>query len=213
MAPSIRPFALLASASLATAQRALYSIESSYGACPDLSNSSLAATYFAASLTPDNNTLAYDLQATNTYTGNVTISYIIAVNDTTYYDLEEDPCSSGEASFCPASAGAIILSSNQNAPDSVLDRIPAEAYTTPDLMAYFRYYLNDSATGMPVGCLQTNLTNEATQKANMTSSSNSTGEGNSTSSGSGSTNSSGSGSGGNGNSGAGTVYLNWTLFV
>lgn len=206
MAPNIL---ILALASLATAQRALYSIENSYGTCPDLSNSSLSATYFAASLTPDNNTLAYSLQATNTYTGNVTISYIIAVNSTTYYDLKEDPCSSGEASFCPASAGTIALASNQNAPDSVLDRIPAEAYTDSNLMAWFRYYLNDSATGMPVGCVQTNLTNEATQKANATSGMNATSGGNSSESGGANS----SGSGGNGSSGAETVYLNWTLFV
>ncbi|EME79892.1 uncharacterized protein MYCFIDRAFT_18514, partial [Pseudocercospora fijiensis CIRAD86] len=103
-----------------------------------LANSSLTATYFAASLTPDNNTLAYDLQATNTYSGSITISYIIAVNSTTYYNLIEDPCSSGEASFCPASPGQIALNSNQNAPDRVLSRIPESAYTTPDLVAWFR---------------------------------------------------------------------------
>lgn len=196
--------------SFANAQRALYSIENSTSTCT--SNSSITADIFSASITPDNNTIGYDVFGTFNYSGPVLLSYILTVNSETALNITEDPCSgTGTAYLCPANPGQIGLNSNINAPDGDLDTIPEDVYTARDPDANFQYVMTNAESGEIVGCLQTNLTNDASREANSTetggSGANSTGNANET----GSANETGGGAQ-NDESGASTSYLNWTLF-
>ncbi|GIZ38692.1 hypothetical protein CKM354_000209900 [Cercospora kikuchii] len=191
------------------AQRALYSIENSTSTC--ISNSSITADIFSASITPDNNTIGYDVFGTFNYSGPVLLSYILTVNSETALNITEDPClGTGASSYlCPASPGQIALNSNINTPAGDLDTIPEDVYTTSNPDANFRYVMTNAESGEIVGCLQTNLTNDASMEANSTetggSGANSTGNGNGTGSGN------ETGGAQSDESDASTAYLNWTL--
>ncbi|KAI5364590.1 Putative ML-like domain, transient receptor potential channel Flc/Pkd2 [Septoria linicola] len=199
--------ALLLCAHIGNAQRALYS--NSFQPCLD--NSAVTAEYFNATVTPDNNTITYDWSGESTYSGNATILIVITVDSETVYNTTEDPCRSNAATFCPATPGQVVLYSNQTVPDAYLERIPEDVYTTANPDANLRLYLNNAGTGEPVGCLQANLMNDASQassEGNSTSSTNAT-----STDGANSTSSSNSTGGADADSGAGTAYLNWALLL
>lgn len=192
--PGLGSISLLLLASLVQAQRTLYS--NSFQSCQ--SNNSLTATSFDASLTPDNRNLRYFLNGATTYSGNATIAISISVNEETIFSSTFDPCVRGIAGFCPSNAGPIMLNVNTQVPSGSFDGIPNTTYTMTNPDAYFRFYLNNSATGRAVGCLQANLTNDASRTMPGSNTTNST-------------NTTGSGSGNQ--SAASTAYLNWTLFA
>ncbi|PPJ50566.1 hypothetical protein CBER1_06299 [Cercospora berteroae] len=201
---------LATSLSFTHAQRALYSIENSTTTC--VSNSSISADTFRASVTPDNNTIAYDIFGTFNYSGPVLISYIIRVNSEIVFDITEDPClGSGTAYLCPASPGEIALSSNLMPPARNLHQIPDEVYTMMGPDANFQYVMRDEKTTYVVGCLQTNLTNDITRVANANSTETGGSGANSTENGNGTGSANETGGAQNGESGASTAYLNWTL--
>lgn len=221
MAPSklLSPGALATTlcATLATAQRALYS-DSNFSTC--VPNSQLQATYFGASLTPDNHTLAYDLVGVNKFSGNATVAFSVVVSSQPAFQYTLDPClGAGSAAFCPASPGAVALDSNINIPEDQLSQIPDATYTMPNPDAYFRMEINNVATNKTVGCLQAKLTNDASKSSNSSTSSSATssasmsgtGTSSPTPSSSGSANSSGNSDGND--SSASTSYTNWTLFL
>ncbi|CAK1358974.1 unnamed protein product [Cercospora beticola] len=194
--------------SFATAQRALYSIEGSTSTC--ISNSSITADIFSASITPDNNIIGYDVFGTFNYSGPVILSYILTVNSKTTFNFTEDPCmGSGNAYLCPASPGQIGLNSNLDVPPQNFDAVPKEVFTLQDPDANFRYVMTNAESGEIVGCLQTNLTNDASMEANSTETGGSGANSTSKANGTGSGNETGGAQ--NGESGASTAYLDWTL--
>ena len=198
-------------ACLVHAQRALYS--NSFETCVD--DSQLTATHFNVSITPDNNTLSYDLSGRNEYSGNATLTFTVTVDSNQVYSSKLDPCSgAGTASFCPATPGELAINANQETAEGGFDQIPNDTYTMQNPDAYFRFALIDSATNETVGCLQANFTNDASQTSasgNATDAGNGTGTISGNTNGAGDTNSSSSSPAGG--SGASITYLNWTLFA
>ncbi|SMQ55762.1 unnamed protein product [Zymoseptoria tritici ST99CH_1A5] len=195
-----------------TAQRQLNS--TSFSTC--ISNSSLTADSFSATIYPDTDSFEYDWIGANSFVGNDTISVIITVASKVVYNDTLDPClSNAWAYFCPASKGEVAIMTNTITPNGTFEDIPESVFTQPGLEASFEVQMTNSDTGAVVGCLRANLTNgvegNGASDENAGSSNATTTEG---TNGSGSSNeSSTSGSGSGGGSGASTAYLNWTLLL
>ncbi|EME41368.1 hypothetical protein DOTSEDRAFT_73702 [Dothistroma septosporum NZE10] len=177
MAPAWRIFlgfgTLLCTPSVAYA--ADYLRSTSFDYCQ--SSNQFNASTFNVTITPDNRTLAFVLDGESTFSGNDTLDFSIIINGNDTSLFRQDPCSSGIAALCPSSPGQIVLTSNIEIPQRVLDMLPQDIYTVSNLDARFRLSFNNTATGRPFGCLETNLTNGVVE----TSTTNSTSTGATTS--------------------------------
>lgn len=159
-----------------------------------MSNSSITPSDFSVTISKSNNTLSFQLNGTNTYTGNDTLGFqIVNVEpEQTVYSSTFDPCSVSQfPEFCPLSTGNISLATNFMLSK---DAVPAGYYTTNSLEAEFRFYVNDTTSGQQVACLKATLSNGVADYPK-TGGQNVTTDGN------------------QGGSSAGASYLSWSLFM
>lgn len=162
---------LLSAASIASAEDYLRS--TSFDNCE--SSNQVNASSFDVVITPENRTIAFDIYGDITFSGIALLNFSIIIDGNETLLFRQDPCSAGSSTaLCPTSPGQIVLNSNIEYPESASDRIPEEAYTTPDLDAQFRLSFINNATRQPFGCLEANLTNGVMEAANGTSSENNT---------------------------------------
>lgn len=202
-----RTLAVLTCALLANAQRQLNS--TFFGTC--MNNSQLTPSEFSVSVF-DNGTISILLNGTSTYTGNDTLEFDILESSKWVYTSPFDPCNDDNdlgVSLCPASAGDLNISTNFQVPRN---QLPAYLFTSSTLFAEFRFYINNTATSEPVGCVKTTLVNGVKQSYNASDPEgmNATATSEPAPSPSNTSNSSGGGTGG---SNASTGYLNWTLLM
>lgn len=206
-------FFSLAFLTAASAEKILYT--TSVNTCTG--NSSLSAHIFSATLTPANQTVAYDASLDNSFSGKVTLGLSLTGDGDTIFHSQLDPCSSASfAGLCPASSGLISIVSNLNFPAKMLDKIPDRIFTKKDLHASFRLEMQAAASGKTVGCLEAKLSNGVGANATTggspsATSSGDAGEPTTTSEGNGSGNASGSGAAGSaeqqGGNGAGMLLM------
>ena len=161
---SPRPFGLLLAilASLSSLASATRVIESdSLNSCQD--NSSFTATLFNVVFTPDNNSLAFDVVGVSSISGYVTAEIQFFAYGYLAVKQQFDPCQEKLTGMCPMNTGQINLPLSNLAvsPDAV-KRVPAIAYTWPDLDGVVKIYVKDKDTQKSVACVQASLSNRKT---------------------------------------------------
>ena len=152
--------AILASlSSLASATRVIES--DSLNSCQD--NSSFTATLFNVVFTPDNNSLAFDVVGVSSISGYVTAEIQFFAYGYLAVKQQFDPCQEKLTGMCPMNTGQINLPLSNLAvsPDAV-KRVPAIAYTWPDLDGVVKIYVKDKDTQKSVACVQASLSNRKT---------------------------------------------------
>ncbi|CAI4233805.1 ASN_HP2_G0000090.mRNA.1.CDS.1 [Saccharomyces cerevisiae] len=130
-----------------------------------MDNSQLTASFFDVKFYPDNNTVIFDIDATTTLNGNVTVKAELLTYGLKVLDKTFDLCSLGQVSLCPLSAGRIDVMSTQVIESSITKQFPGIAYTIPDLDAQVRvvaYAQNDTDFETPLACVQAILSNGKT---------------------------------------------------
>ncbi|RHZ64915.1 transient receptor potential ion channel family protein [Aspergillus thermomutatus] len=130
--------------------------------CQDSSN--FTATYFNVVFTPDNRTLVFSFDGVASISGKVTADVILYVYGYATPKRTLDPCKSDETKgFCPMNAGPIdVPTASIQVGEDVIKQIPGIAYTVPDLDATVRIYVNSSATGQSITCVEARLSNDKT---------------------------------------------------
>ena len=152
--------ATLASLSALTAADRV--IESdSLSTCQD--NSSFTANLFNVVFTPDNNSLAFDVVGVSSISGYVTAEIQFFAYGYLAVKQGFDPCEQKLTGMCPMNTGAINLplSNLPVSPDAV-KRVPAIAYTWPDLDGVVKIYVKAKDTQKNVACVQASLSNRKT---------------------------------------------------
>lgn len=157
--PSLIPALLVALSPLTCAERLLTS--TSLNPCQE--NSNFSATLFDVIFTPDNRTLAFDVNGVSSITGNVTIELVVLAYGLSLYKTTIDPCDSDDfQGLCPMNEGQINLNSNAEIPADSITRVPGIAYTVPDLDAKVQVYFNQTNSGTSVACVEAELSNGKT---------------------------------------------------
>ncbi|KAH1618313.1 hypothetical protein KXX31_009612 [Aspergillus fumigatus] len=125
--------------------------------CQDSSN--FTATYFNVLFTPDNRTLTFSFDGVASISGKVTADLTLYVYGYAIPQKTIDPCKTDKMKgFCPMNAGPIdVPTASIEVGEDVVRRIPGIAYTVPDLDATVRIYVNSSATGESITCVEARL--------------------------------------------------------
>lgn len=126
-------------------------------------NSGFSASLFDVVYTPNNNSMAVDMTASSTVSGNVLFDFEITAYGYQIMRKTIDPCTSGEefAGFCPMSPGNLNNPFNIPVDSSAKSVIPGIAYTFPDIDAKVKVYINDT-DGAPVACVEASISNGKT---------------------------------------------------
>jgi hypothetical protein len=127
-------------------------------------NPGFTATLFDVVFTPDNGTLAYNINAVSSISGNVTAQIQLIAYGIVAFNTSVDPCASPDlVALCPLNPGVIPnINSNSQISPSALAQVPWLAYTWPDLDAQFKVYIKNRTTGEVIACVQANLSNGRT---------------------------------------------------
>jgi hypothetical protein len=126
MYPSLSKSLLLLAASvlpLASAERVIESRSLN----PCLSNSSFAATLFHVSFTPDNRSLAFNIQGVSNIAKNVSAELELLVYGYSAMKQDLKPCGTeGLEGMCPMNSGNIKMRSNLDIGPEVMSQIPGK---------------------------------------------------------------------------------------
>ncbi|KAL1966702.1 hypothetical protein VTN77DRAFT_3899 [Rasamsonia byssochlamydoides] len=151
-------FALFSLSPLASAVRLIES--KSLNPCMD--NSNFTASLFNVVFTPDNNSLAIDINGVSSISGDVVAQLEVIAYGYTVMKQTLDPCKMNLEGLCPMNTGQINNQFNVPVPADVVSQIPGIAYTVPDLDGGVRIYINSTATGKTIACVEANLSNGKT---------------------------------------------------
>ncbi|KAF4631218.1 hypothetical protein G7Y89_g6914 [Cudoniella acicularis] len=134
----------------------------SLNSCQD--NSSLTASLFHVTFTPDNNSLAFDILGVSSVQGNVSFQVNVLAYGASIYKSALDPCTSKDlAGMCPMATGQLEIDSNVVLPSSVTNQIPGIAYAVPDIDLKFQILINTTANPLvSVACVEAELSNGKT---------------------------------------------------
>ncbi|ORY77044.1 hypothetical protein BCR37DRAFT_383050 [Protomyces lactucae-debilis] len=124
-----------------------------------MDNSGLSATEFNVVFTPNNNTLSFSITAKSIISGNVVVYLEVYAYGLRVVQRTIDPCESDIDQLCPVEAGNINPSGNVKVGSDVIGQIPGIAFTVPDVDAWVKVVINDTATGKQVACLRADITN------------------------------------------------------
>ncbi|KAI4106189.1 MAG: hypothetical protein LQ339_003187 [Xanthoria mediterranea] len=143
---------------LSSAERVVES--NSLNPCQD--NSSFTATKFSVVFTPDNGTLAFDIEGVSSISG-----YVTAHVDVIAYGYEAlqqniNPCELGLLGMCPMNTGPIDNKFNIPISKDAVKQIPSIAYGVPDLDGLVRIYIRNNQTNENVACVEAELSNRKT---------------------------------------------------
>lgn len=136
---------------------------------PCQADSSISATRFNVAFTPNNRSLAFDIEFVSTFTANVNVELELLVYG--YPAMKQDlkPCDQKNTieGMCPMNAGNIKIKSNLDISPDIMSKIPGVFYTIPDLDAVVRIKISKDDTKEQLGCVEAELSNGKTvdQKA------------------------------------------------
>lgn len=132
-----------------------------------MDNSNFSASLFQVTFTPDNYSLAININGISSISGNITAEVTVTAYGFTFLTEELNPCDLKLEGLCPMQAGSIPIDTTITVSKSVVESIPTIAYTVPDLDGTVRVLINSTSTGQTIACLEANLTNSQTvyQKA------------------------------------------------
>ncbi|KAF2186288.1 TRP-domain-containing protein [Zopfia rhizophila CBS 207.26] len=153
------PLTLLLAASLplSSAER----IIESKSLNPCQSNSSFSATLFNVAFTPNNRSLAFNIEGVSAIAGKVNAELELLVYGYSALKQNLSPCENADLKegMCPMNAGNIQIRSNIDVSPDVMSQLPGIAYTIPDLDAKIRIKINDFDTRQPLACVEAELSN------------------------------------------------------
>ncbi|EEQ83639.1 uncharacterized protein BDCG_00444 [Blastomyces dermatitidis ER-3] len=146
-APFVSPKKMIKSNSLTTCQE----------------DSKFTTSLFNILLTPDNNTLHVQVIGVSSITGYVTADARVLAYGHQILNEKLNPCNIKGVdlkTLCPMRAGPIDYDFNiPDLPKDTLSSIPTVAYGVPDLDLKIRVYINETATGKSIACLEARLSN------------------------------------------------------
>lgn len=125
-------------------------------------NSGFSASLFDVTFTPDNGSLAFNVVAITTISGNVTAEIDVTAYGYTAVKRTINPCELNLSGLCPLSPGQINIESNIVIPSSIVSIIPGIAYSIPDLDGVVQIKIYNSNTGAQLACVQAALSNGKT---------------------------------------------------
>ncbi|KAF2274396.1 TRP-domain-containing protein [Westerdykella ornata] len=127
---------------------------------PCQSNSSFSANLFQVTFTPNNRSLDFKIQGVSTISGRVNAEMELLVYGYPALKQSLNPCKNKELEgLCDMNPGPIELKSNLDITPDVMSKIPAIAYTIPDLDAMVRIRISRLDTKEPLACVEAELTN------------------------------------------------------
>ena len=135
---------------------------------PCQANSLFTATLFDVIFTPNNGSLAYNINGVTSISGNVIAEFVVIFYGFNVLKKVVDPCQNKDfKQLCPMSPGQIVIDSNFIFDQDIVKQIPGLVYGVPDLDGVIRIYINSTATNTSVACVEADLSNGKTvyQKA------------------------------------------------
>ncbi|PGH28781.1 hypothetical protein GX50_08481 [[Emmonsia] crescens] len=129
--------------------------------CQD--NSNFTTSLFNILLTPENNTLHVQVIGVSSITGYVTADALVFAYGHQILKHTLDPCAVKGfdlGGLCPMRAGPIEYDTNiLNLSKDALSKVPTVAYGVPDLDLKIKVFINETATGKSIACLEARLSN------------------------------------------------------
>ena len=157
------PLALLASLAALTvspvsAEQLLMS--NSLNTCQQ--DSSFSASLFNVVYTPANNSASIEIVATSSVQGKVIFDVAISAYGYQFLRRTLNPCDMNLPGLCPMVAGKIPFGFNLPVGKDAASQIPGIAYNIPDLDATVRVFINLTATGESIACVEADISNGKT---------------------------------------------------
>lgn len=129
---------------------------------PCMANSSFSATLFDVVFTPDNGTLAININGVSQISGNVTLEVDVTGYGLSVYHSTINPCDDDTLKgLCPMNTGDIDFPTNAQVSQSTINQVPNAIYYIPDLDAQVKVWIN-STSGQPLACVEADLSNNKT---------------------------------------------------
>jgi len=129
---------------------------------PCIANSSFSATLFDVVFTPDNGTLAVNINGVSQISGNVTLEVQVIGYGLTVYQKTINPCDESDLKgLCPMNTGDINFPTNVQVPQSAIDQVPNAIYYIPDLDGQIKVWINGT-DGTALACVEADLSNGKT---------------------------------------------------
>lgn len=151
-------FALLTISPVASAIRLIES--DSLISC--MANSNFTASLFNVVFTPDNYSLAFNINGVSSISGNVTAELQVVAYGYVAMRQTLNPCEMKLDGLCPMNTGPIQSHSNVPVSPSAISQIPGIAYSVPDLDGYVQIVINSTDTGRMIACVQATVSNGKT---------------------------------------------------
>lgn len=127
-------------------------------------DSGFSASLFKVTFTPENGTLDINIMATSTIQGKVIFDLHVWAYGFPVTRQIIDPCNIPQTGLCPMTPGKFNhpfrISGNEMR--GAAETVPAIAYNIPDLDATARAYINLTATGESVACIEADISNGKT---------------------------------------------------
>lgn len=125
-------------------------------------DSSFEASLFDVVYTPNNDSVAMDISIMSSIEGKVVFDFAISAYGYQVLRRTVNPCNMDLGGLCPMVAGGNTARIKFPIEKEAARQIPDIAYNIPDLDANVRIYVNLTATGQSVACLNADVSNGKT---------------------------------------------------
>ncbi|KAL8936172.1 MAG: hypothetical protein Q9216_005072 [Gyalolechia sp. 2 TL-2023] len=129
---------------------------------PCQANSSFTATLFNVVFTPDNGSLAFEVNGISSISGYVNAEIDVLAYGYNALQKSFNPCDEGLQGMCPMNTGPINDEFNIEVSQDVVNQVPGIAYGIPDPDIVVRIYIKDTNTNASVACVEAELSNGKT---------------------------------------------------
>ena len=115
-------------------------------------------------VTYDKNTrqLSFDVAGISSESQKVTADLIVSAYGQQVYTKSFNPCDTGMVEMCPVPAASFASHGEQTIPEEYASKIPALAFSVPDLDGNVRMELKNADTGKDVACVESTIGNGRT---------------------------------------------------
>ncbi|KAL8697277.1 MAG: hypothetical protein Q9201_007207 [Fulgogasparrea decipioides] len=159
---SLRPLCLITALTTFFQLSSAIRVIESKSLSPCQADSKFTATLFNVAFTPDNASIAIDIDGVSSISGYVNAEIqVIAYG---YQALKQtfNPCKENFPGMCPMNTGPISSPFTLPVGKDVVNTIPSIAYGVPDLDGLIKVYIRDTKTNESQACVQAELSNGKT---------------------------------------------------
>jgi hypothetical protein len=127
-------------------------------------SSSITVNNVDISYNQDNKTVVFDVSGTSSKVQNVSATLTVTAYGLNVYNNTFNPCETTTyvAQLCPVPAGTFGAKGDQAIPSDYANKIPAIAFSVPDIAAQAQLSLTSLDDGKEVGCITSQVTNGKT---------------------------------------------------